>query len=89
MTSIRIEHAPAIVIVVADVLRVAVVVALLGKGVLVLLLILLSRFAFTAHEIHFFYKGQVCKKPSLKLSKNLRIKLEHSQPVIISEYGQR
>ena len=56
MTSIRIEHAPAIVIVVADVLRVAVavVVALLDKGVLVLLLILLSRFAFTAHEIHFF-----------------------------------
>ena len=45
MTSVRIERAPAFVIVVADFLRVAVVVAvvaLLGKGVLFLLLILLS-----------------------------------------------
>ena len=54
----RREHVLAIVIV-ADVLRVAVavvvvVVALLGNGVLFLLLILLSRFAFTALEIHFF-----------------------------------
>ena len=52
----RSEHVLAIVIV-ADVLRVAVavvVVALIGKGVLFLLLILLSRFAFTALEIHFF-----------------------------------
>ena len=49
----RIEYASAIVIVVADVLRVAVVVvALISKGVF-LLLILLSRFSFTAHEIHF------------------------------------
>ena len=55
----RSGHALAIVIV-ADVLRVAVavivvVVALLGNGVLFLLLILLSWFAFTAHKIHFFF----------------------------------
>ena len=53
----RSGHVLAIVIV-ADVLRVAVavvVVALLGNGVLFLLLILLSWFAFTAHKIHFFY----------------------------------
>ena len=48
----RSGHVLAIVIV-ADVLRVA-VVALLGNGVLFLLLILLSWFAFTAHKIHFF-----------------------------------
>ena len=51
----RSGHVLAIVIV-ADVLRVAVVVvALLGNGVLFLLLILLSWFAFTAHKIHFFF----------------------------------
>ena len=57
MTSVRIEHAPAIVIIVADVVRIVVVVAvvvLLGRDVLFLILILLSRFAFTALEIHFF-----------------------------------
>ena len=56
----RSGHVLAIVIV-ADVLRVAVavvvVVALLGNGVLFLLLILLSWFAFTAHKIHFFLLG--------------------------------
>ena len=55
----RSGHVLAIVIV-ADVLRVAVavvvvVVALLGNGVLFLLLILLNWFAFTPHRIHFFY----------------------------------
>ena len=60
MISGRSGHVLAIVIV-ADVLRVAVavvvVVALLGNGVLFLLLILLSWFAFTAYKIHFFLLG--------------------------------